>query len=76
MPGSITYDCTQSSDKSFATVHFKCEAKSCNWKQDKSVTKSIKDMKDNRSIVDKVGKKWAVDNGQWCFEEMNRVINF
>lgn len=76
MPGSITYNCTKSLDQTSATIHFKWEAKACNWKQEKSVPKLIKDIKDDCSIVDKVGKKLAVDNGQWCCEEMNHVLNF
>jgi hypothetical protein len=76
MPGSIIYTCRKSADRSAVAVLFKCGAETCDWQQEKFAPKTIIDMKDHHSIVDKVGKPWAANNGQWCFEEMKPITSF
>lgn len=76
MPGSIIYEAVRSSDDKFIIVHFRCSVKSCSWKTDVSISHRIMDVKDHLSLITRVGKQWAADNGQWCFEDMKPVLSF
>ena len=76
MLSTIKYDAKKSLNDKAIIINFKCMAKSCEWKKEESVSDRVYDIKDNHSIICRVGKQWAVDNGQWCSEKMDPVLMF
>lgn len=71
MPGSLLHDARKSRDGNSVIIQFKCQVNPCNWTHTESKSANIKDMKDALSISTRVGnKRWAADNGQWCFEKL------